>query len=97
MSFQFCNTVLHALFKEIKTIKDAIIKPLTVIINQMLTTGIFPEKLKIAKMIPVSKKKNDTLFTNYRPISPLPTISKIFEKIIFKQLYNLFPGQEIIV
>ncbi len=56
----------------------------------MLNTGIFPEKLKIAKIIPVHKKEDDTLFTNYRPISLLPTISKIFETIIFKQLYHFF-------
>ncbi len=48
------------------------------IITQMLNTGNFPEKLKIAKIIPVYKKEDDTLITNYRPISLLPTISKIF-------------------
>ncbi len=67
--------------KLLKTIKDAIIPSLTVIINQMLTTGSFAEKLKIAKIIPVYKKEDDTHFTNYRPISLLPTISKIFEQI----------------
>ncbi len=56
----------------------------------MLTTGIFPDKLKIAKVIPLHKKDEETLFTNYRPISLLPAISKIFEKVIFKQLYNFF-------
>ncbi len=74
--------------KTIKTIKAALIKPITLIINQMLTTGIFPDKLKIAKIIPLHKKDEETLFTNYRPISLLPAISKIFEKVIFKQLYN---------
>ncbi len=55
-----------------------------------MTTGIFPDKLKIAKVILLHKKDEETLFINYRPISLLPAISKIFEKVIFKQLYNFF-------
>ncbi len=73
-----------------KTIKDVLIKPLTIIINQILNTGIFPDKIKIAKISPIHKKEDDTLFTNYRPTSLLPAISKIFEKDIFKQLYEFF-------
>ena len=76
--------------KLLQTIKSAILKPITTIINQMLITGIFPDKLKIAKVAPVYKKDDETLFTNYRPISMLPSISKIFEKVIFNQLYNYF-------
>ncbi len=76
--------------KMIKIIKSALINPVTLIINQMLTTGIFPDKLKIAKIIPLHKKDEETLFTNYRSISLLPALSKIFEKAIFKQLYKFF-------
>ncbi len=65
--------------KTIKTIKAALINPVTLIINQMLNTGIFPDKLKIAKLIPLYKKDEETVFTNYRPISLLPALSKIFE------------------
>ncbi len=56
----------------------------------MINTRIFPDKLKIAKIIPIFKKDDETQFTNYRPISHLPTISKIFERVIFKQLYKFF-------
>ncbi len=52
----------------------------------MINTGIFPGKLKIAKIIPIFKKDDETQFTNYRPISLLPTISKIRERTIFKQI-----------
>ncbi len=69
-------------------------KLITLIINQMLNTGIFPHKLKIAKIIPIYKKDDETIFTNYRPISLLPTISKIFEKVIFKQIYSFFQENE---
>ncbi len=43
--------------KLLKTIKDTTLRPITVIINQMLNTGIFPDKLKIAKVIPIFKKR----------------------------------------
>jgi hypothetical protein len=81
--------------KLIKTVKNALIKPITLIINQMLNTGIFPDKLKIAKIMPIHKKDDETLFTNYRPISLLPAISKIFEKVIFKQIYKFFQDKKL--
>ena len=81
--------------KLLKHIKNALLIPITSIINQMLNTGIFPDKLKIAKVTPVYKKDNENQFTNYRPISMLPSISKIFEKVIFKQLYNYFQSQNL--
>ncbi len=56
----------------------------------MINTGIFLDKLKIAKIIPVFKNEDETLFTNYRPISLLPAISKQIEKVLFKQLYDFF-------
>ena len=81
--------------KLLKTIKHALLLPITIIINQMLCTGIFPDNLKIAKVNPVFKKDDDTQFTNYRPISLLPAISKIFEKVIFNQLYNYFQEKQL--
>jgi hypothetical protein len=76
--------------KLLKMIKHEIAKPLTLIINQSLNTGIFPDELKTAKVIPLHKKDDETIFTNYRPISLLPAISKIFEKVIYLQLYDYF-------
>ena len=65
-------------------------KPLTLIINQSLNSGIFPDKLKIAKIVPVYKKEDKHLIKIYRPISILPAISKVFEKIVYNQLYKYF-------
>jgi retron-type reverse transcriptase len=56
----------------------------------VLNTGIFPDKLKTAKVIPIFKKGDPTLFKNYRPISVLSTLSKVLEKIIFTQLSSYF-------
>ena len=76
--------------KLLKVIAPVIIKKLTLLINKVLNTGIFPDKLKIAKVIPIYKKGDPQLFENYRPISLLPTISKVLEKIISKQLSSYF-------
>ena len=53
-------------------------------------TGIFPEKFKIAKVKPLYKKGDKCCYNNYRPISILPTISKVFERVMYTQLYNYF-------
>ena len=74
----------------LKDIKYLISKPLMLIINQYLETGIFPSKLKIAKVIPILKRGDETIFDNYRPMSILPSISKVFERIIFNQIHNYF-------
>ena len=69
-------------------IAPIIAAPLTYIYNLSLETGIFPENLKIAKVIPVFKKGDDQLISNYRPISLLSIFSKIFEKLIAKRMRN---------
>ena len=71
--------------KLLKFLSPALVKPLTLIINQSLLTGIFPTKLKIARVLPSFKKDDVTLMDNYRPISLLTSTSKLFEK-----LYNYF-------
>ncbi len=62
----------------------------------MINTGIFPDKIKIAKIILILKKDDESQFTNYRPISLLPTISKIFERVIFKQLYKFLHDSKLL-
>ena len=69
--------------KCLSKLNNEISSSITLIINQSLTTGIFPERLKIAKVIPIYKKDYVKMFENYRPISTLPAISKILEKTIF--------------
>ena len=71
----------------IKEIKHELAHPLTIIINKSFEFGIVPDLMKIAKVVPVYKSKDCQLFTNYRPISLLPVLSKIIEKIVHKRLY----------
>ena len=76
--------------KFLKKYKNQLTKPLTFLINQSLNSGIFPDQLKIAKVLPIYKNTelDDNDLNSYRPISILPTISKIFEKVVHFQLYN---------
>ena len=76
--------------KLLKAIGNELSKPLTIIINQCLLTGIFPDLLKIAKVKPLFKRGDTAQLNNYRPISLLPTISKVFERVIYSQLYAYF-------
>ena len=84
----------------IKHVILAIVKPLTYICNISLSNGVFPNHMKIAKIIPVFKNGDQTSFNNYRPISLLPQFSKILEKIFNNRLLQfidknniLFDGQ----
>ena len=71
----------------LKSFKSRLLKPLTVIINQMLQSRMFLEKLKIAKIIPLYKKGDKTILTDYRPILLLPSLS-IFLKTSFLTKYR---------
>ena len=70
--------------------KNLISLPLSIIINQTLNTRIFPDTLKVAKVRPLYKKGDDRSFSNYGPISLLPSFSEIFEKVIYQQTYSYF-------
>ena len=65
--------------KIIKHAKNVLVRPLMLIINQMLQTGEFPNDLKISRVKPLFKSGEASSFSNYRPIALLPSFSKIFE------------------
>ena len=79
----------------LKEIKNEICSSITLIVNQMITTGIFPDSLKIAKIIPILKKGDTEIIENYRPISILPAISKIFENILCLQIHEYFQSKHL--
>ena len=72
----------------VKSVGDIIAPSLVHIFNLSLSSGVVPDKLKIAKVIPVFKSGENDSFSNYRPISVLPVFSKILERIIHKRLYK---------
>jgi hypothetical protein len=74
----------------LKQINAEISYPVSILVNQSLSCGVVPNILKIAKVKPIYKSKDKELFSNYRPISLLPALSKVLEKIMHKRLYNFF-------
>ena len=60
--------------------------PLMNIFSQYLSTGIFPDKMKIAKVSPIFKNGKRSIASNYRQISVLPCFSKVLERIIINVL-----------
>ena len=76
--------------KLLKFVKLDLSSILTDIFNQSVQQGIFPDLLKQAKVLPFYKKSEDYLFCNYRPVSLLPSVSKVFERIMYNQMYDYF-------
>ena len=74
--------------KLLKLLKPYISKPLAITFNESITLGIFPDRLKCAKVIPIHRKGLPTDPSNYRPISLLSIYSKILETLMYKRLYK---------
>ena len=83
----------------IRMLKDAahiISKPLSYIFNLSLENGVFPDFLKTAKVTPIYKKGSREEPGNYRPISVLPIVAKVFEKIVNKRLIEFLDSHDIL-
>ena len=61
--------------------------------NRSITSSSFPDKLKLADISPIHKKDDRSEKKNYRPVSILPTVSKIYEKIMYYQIYEYFENK----
>ena len=78
----------------------SVLKPFKYICNLSLKSGIFPDGMKVAKVIPLFKSGDDELYNNYRPVSLLPQFSKILEKVFEKRLdsfinkYNILSNSQ---
>ena len=76
--------------KILKSCSNTIAQPITNLINFSFDSNIFPNSLKQAQVIPIFKKKDPLDKQNYRPVSILPTISKLYERTIHDQLTEFF-------
>jgi len=92
-----CSTGFDSIpAKFIKPVADHLASPLTHIINNCIKKRIFPKQWKIAKICPVPKIQSPTKSSDYRPISILPILSKIFERIILNQLKSSFESHQVL-
>lgn len=81
--YELSTYVLKSLASEVKS-------SLTTLINRYVQEEIFPDILKIGKVIPLYKKCDVNDLNNYRRISILPTFLRVFEKLIINRLINYF-------
>ena len=80
----------------LKELKEVLTIPLELLFNKSLNEGIFPQQMKQANVVPLHKGKSKSQTTNYRPISPLITMSKLLEKIMYKQIYSFMTDNNLI-
>ncbi|KAG7298080.1 hypothetical protein JYU34_018850 [Plutella xylostella] len=69
--------------------KESLAVPLCILFNRSITEGIMPIKWKTAKVAPIFKGGSKSRATDYRPVSVLPCISKLLEKIVYDSIYQL--------
>ena len=74
--------------KLLKALNPAVCAPISIIINKSLQSGQVPTNMKLAKVVPIHKAKSKTDLGNYRPISLLPSTSKVLEKVVHRRLYK---------
>ena len=70
----------------LKLFRSSISPTLAVLLNNCMMSGVFPDILKIARVIPLYKEGDKNDMSNYRPICLLPVVSKIFEKLLYKRI-----------
>ena len=72
----------------IKESINMLASPLSHIFNLSFSSGVFPDALKIGKVLPIFKNDDSSLFSNYRPISILPCLSEVLEKLFYSRLFD---------
>ena len=81
------DDVNHRLLKHVS---ETIAEPLQILFNMSLEKCIFPSQWKMARVLPLFKKGDKSVPSNYRPISLLSCLGKLFERLAFKHLHNHF-------
>ena len=82
--------------KIFKLAKHILIEPIRYLINMSIENGVFPDVLKCANVTPIFKNGDRCCVANYRPVSVLPYLSKIFEKCIANRVLGFIDSNKII-
>ena len=80
----------------VKKTYEYFIVPLVHICNMFFLHGVFPNELKIAKVIPLFKGGESKYFINYRPVSVLPVFSKVLAKLMYDRIMAFVKENDII-
>ena len=80
----------------IKQIVVSLAEPITHICNLSFETGVFPEMMKVSKVVPLYKSGDKNVFTNYRPVALLPQFSKVLEKLFNNRLEKFLNKNQIL-
>ena len=86
----------HIGCKLLKMTKNVIAESLCDIINKSLSTGVVPREWKKARVVPIFKAGDISSLNNYRPISILPTVSKIIERTVHQQLSEFMNANDLL-
>ena len=80
----------------LKICDTSICKPLELIFRNCLNQGLFPSEWKKAHVVPIHKKGSKHIISNYRPISLLSVCGKVFEKILYKSIFDYLTENNIL-
>lgn len=80
----------------IKNCSETIVPVLTTILNGCISNGIYPDALKTARVVPIFKAGSKKAIDNYRPISVLPVLNNIFERVIYNRLEEFINKHKIL-
>jgi len=79
-----------------KQIVDLISPVICSLFNASISTGVFPDSLKVARIVPIHKSGDRSVPSNYRPISVLSVLSKIFEKMMFTRVQSFIKENKLL-
>ena len=80
----------------IKICDQSIVKPLSIIYQNCLNTGTFPDIWKKSNIVPVHKKGDKQIVNNYRPVSLLPVCGKILERLVFNSIFDFLDNNSLL-
>ena len=80
----------------IKFVSTELAVPLSTLCNESFRVGFFPKELKVARVIPIYKNGDATIFSNYRPVSVLTVFSKIYERLMHHRLSHYLKTNNIL-